>query len=93
MSIEKEMYIDTLHLVRLCAVQLATYPVAEALEAARLCQTTGPILDPTAWIKGSDKLAIDIEFLEAAAKLAGWGRKLLDAHEAEIGALEPGRKN
>lgn len=52
-------------------------PLGEMIDAAERADTLGPILDPTAWMKGHRKLAEDSEVLRALRP--AW--KLAKAHE------------
>ncbi len=83
MTMHPTTYSQALDMARRCAVQLATQPIGEALEAARRAAEFGCFTDPTAWQANHDKLLIDIKFLEAAAQLAALGTKLLDQIAAD----------
>lgn len=57
------------------AKQALLVPVTELREAVELADSLGPILDPTAWIRGRDNLPPQRELLDAVERLAQVARK------------------
>ena len=57
------------------AKQALLVPVTELRKAVELADSLGPILDPTAWIRGRDNLPQQRELLVAVERLAQVARK------------------
>jgi hypothetical protein len=54
-------------------------PTSEMLQAMTLTETTGPMIDPTLWIRKSDAMAEDKKIVEAVATLRAAYLKMLSS--------------
>jgi hypothetical protein len=79
------------HLQRLALIStlVADVPIAELHNHVTHAETLGPILEPTAWIRGgADNLTDARDLIDAAAPLVSFGERLqrkLDEAAAEAG--------
>lgn len=62
-------YQATVDQVRLAAAILADLDIAEAIVMIETCDTLAPLLDPTAWSAGSERLDAVRDMLAAARDL------------------------
>ena len=74
-SIEYESQLQRL---AMAAQLIADVPIADLLNHVTHAETVGPIIEPTAWIRGGgDNLRDARDLLEAASPLVSFGAKLV----------------
>lgn len=74
-SIEYKSHLSRLSMV---AQLVADVPIADLLNHVSVCETLGPLLEPTAYIRGgSDNVRDARDLLEAASPLVSFGAKLV----------------
>ncbi len=72
-----------LHRLALAASVISDVPIAELRNYLTHAETLGPILEPTAWIRGgADNLAEHGRLVGAAGPLVAFGRELDKKREA-----------
>jgi len=72
-------YVDALHQAYQIAALLRSAPdFAAARECATRSLDVGPILDPSLWIEGSDRLECDRDLFDVLASAQRKARKIID---------------
>lgn len=71
---------------------LSSVPIGEMLRAIALCDAVGPVLNPTLWRDGHEKMHEDRKLLEASLPLRDFARGLAAAEQNSDGiwALDTG---
>lgn len=74
-----EEYQEYLNRLSLAGQLIADVPIAELLNTISHCDTIGPIVDPTAWMRGADNLRDQEDLVRAASRLVSWGSEFIAA--------------